>query len=171
MYSRGSGVWFILAKQQAIENTKGQAKSLSLDIYDQWLTMEQGHGKWRFTSPTHVVRAFAQALKELEEEGGIKARYLRYHSSQRILCEGMKELGFTPLLPESMHSPIITSFYSPESEDYNFKRFYLALKELGFVIYPGKVSNADCFRIGNIGEVFPSDITRLLSAIAQAKFW
>ncbi|MBQ4837474.1 2-aminoethylphosphonate--pyruvate transaminase [Pseudoalteromonas luteoviolacea] len=165
------GFGFVIAKRAAITRCKGNAKSLSLDLYDQWHTMEHANGKWRFTSPTHVVRAFAQALMELEEEGGVSARQARYTQNQQLLCHGMQELGFKALLPTDMHSPIITSFYSPAEPEYDFKRFYQALKALGFVIYPGKVSDADCFRIGNIGEVYPEDITRLLSAIAQAKYW
>lgn len=165
------GFGFIVAKEEAIKRCEGKAKSLSLDLFDQWQTMEKSNGKWRFTSPTHVVRAFAQALKELEQEGGIAARYQRYKTNQETLCKGMLELGFEALLPQDLHSPIITSFYSPSAEEYNFKTFYQKLKELGFVIYPGKVSDADCFRIGNIGEVYPADIERLISAIAEAKYW
>ena len=124
-----------------------------------------------FTSPTHVVRAFAQAMKELKQEGGISARANRYATNQTLLVEGMRELGFATLLPDEHHSPIITSFLSPNTTDYDFKRFYQALKQHGFVIYPGKVSNADCFRIGNIGEIYPEDIKQLIIAIAQAKYW
>lgn len=165
------GFGFVIGKLAAIERCKGNAKSLSLDLYDQWHTMEHANGKWRFTSPTHVVRAFGQALLELEQEGGVAARQARYQQNQQLLCHGMKELGFEPLLPVEMHSPIITSFYSPSAPEYDFKRFYQGLKALGFVIYPGKVSDADCFRIGNIGEVYPEDIKRLIAAIAQAKYW
>ena len=165
------GFGFILAKREEILKCKGRAKSVSLDIYSQWKTMEECNGKWRFTSPTHVVRAFAQALNELEGEGGITARAQRYRLNQSKLCEGMKRLGFQPLLPDQLHSSIITSFYSPNAESYDFNEFYTMLKKKGFVIYPGKVSDADCFRIGNIGEVAPSDIERLLVAIKESMFW
>lgn len=165
------GFGFVIAKRKLLEQTKGQARSLSLDLHAQWECMEKNNGKWRFTSPTHVVRAFAQALNELSEEGGIEARFERYSKNQSVLVEGMKQLGFEPLLNESLHSPIITSFFSPAHEKYNFKHFYQLLKQEGFVIYPGKVSDADCFRIGNIGEVHPEDIKRLLSAIAKSCYW
>ncbi|WP_026958658.1 2-aminoethylphosphonate--pyruvate transaminase [Aliagarivorans taiwanensis] len=165
------GFGFVIAKQSELDKCKGQARSLSLDLYDQWHCMEVNHGKWRFTSPTHTVRAFYQALLELEAEGGIAARHKRYKENQKVLVQGMRSLGFTPLLDESLHSPIITSFYSPEHSDYDFKRFYLNLKQRGFVIYPGKVSNADCFRIGNIGEVYPADIERLIAAVQQSMYW
>ncbi len=33
------------------------------------------------------------------------------------------------------------------------------------MIYPGKLSAADCFRIGNIGRLFESDMHALLAAI------
>ena len=83
----------------------------------------------------------------------------------------MRGLGFEPLLNDELHSPIITSFYSPAHDDYQFKEFYARLKVQGFVIYPGKVSNADCFRIGNIGDVYPKDIQRLISAVENAMYW
>lgn len=165
------GFGFVIVKKAIIEKCQGIARSLSLDLYAQWKTMEDHNGKWRFTSPTHVVRAFYQALLELEEEGGVKARYNRYKENQQRLVDGMHALGFETLLAKELHSPIITSFYSPSSNKYNFALFYSALKEQGFVIYPGKVSDADCFRIGNIGEIYPDDITRLLSAIKRSRFW
>lgn len=165
------GFGFIIAKRSAMAEIKGRARSLSLDLYDQWQCMEDNNGKWRFTSPTHVVRAFAQALNELDSEGGIAARAERYRNNHRTLVSGMRRLGFQTLLNGSQMSPIITSFHSPEHPEYNFKRFYERLKQRGFVIYPGKVSDADCFRIGNIGDIHPADIDRLLSAIGQSCYW
>ncbi|WMN59643.1 2-aminoethylphosphonate--pyruvate transaminase [Pseudoalteromonas xiamenensis] len=165
------GFGFVIAKKSIMAASKGIARSLSLDLVSQWETMEKSRGKWRFTSPTHVVRAFSTALDELAQEGGIEARFQRYQQNQRLLVQGMRELGFETLLADGLHSPIITSFYSPKASNYDFKRFYDALKQEGFVIYPGKVSNADCFRIGNIGEIYREDIERLLSAIATVKFW
>ncbi|MBY7876418.1 2-aminoethylphosphonate--pyruvate transaminase [Vibrio fluvialis] len=165
------GFGFVIAKQSELKQCQGQARSLSLDLYDQWQCMEKNHGKWRFTSPTHTVRAFYQALLELEQEGGIAARHLRYQTNQTTLVRGMQSLGFTPLLDVSLHSPIITSFYSPTHPDYQFAEFYQRLKAQGFVIYPGKVSHADCFRIGNIGDVHPHDIERLIEAVQNAMYW
>jgi 2-aminoethylphosphonate-pyruvate transaminase len=157
------GFSFVIARRSELEKCEGNAHSLCLDLYDQWREMDEG-GKWRFTSPTHVVRAFLEALSELREEGGIPARWARYRENQRILSEGMRVLGFRPLLPESVQSPIITSFLYP-TPNFNFKSFYQAVKRAGFVIYPGKISQAPTFRIGNIGDVHPSDINRLLGAI------
>jgi 2-aminoethylphosphonate-pyruvate transaminase len=165
------GFGFVIARRTVLEQTRGQARSLSLDLYDQWHTMGQQNGKWRFTSPTHVVRAFSQALDELEAEGGIEARHRRYCENHALLVEGMTRLGFTPLLPPHLRSPIITAFESPKAPAYDFQRFYTALKAAGFVIYPGKVTSADTFRIGNIGNVYPADIQRLLAVVARARFW
>jgi 2-aminoethylphosphonate-pyruvate transaminase len=166
------GFGFIIANRESLQATEGNARSLSLDLFDQWKTMEAGSGgKWRFTSPTHTVRAFAQALVELEEEGGIAARYERYTQSQRVLSDGMKELGFQGLLPDSLQSPIITAFHLPESPDFEFKRFYTLLKERGFVIYPGKVSDVNTFRIGTIGDVDEQAIKKLLEAVKACQYW
>lgn len=160
------GFGFIIADRKKLNECKGNARSLSLDIYDQWQAMEKGGGKWRFTSPTHVVRAFYQALSELETEGGIQARYQRYKENNTILIEGMKAIGFISLLTPEKQSPIISSFLYP-SGNFDFQVFYERLKQKGFVIYPGKISDAETFRIGNIGDIHPQDITNLLSAIRK----
>lgn len=165
------GFGFVIARRAALTVCAGRARSVSLDLHAQWQTMEQQGGKWRFTSPTHTVLAFAQALRELDEEGGIAARHQRYSENQRTLVAGMAELGFAPLLPEEWQSPIITAFYSPAHPDYRFADFYQRLKGQGFVIYPGKVSQADCFRIGNIGDVTPERVRALLAAMASACYW
>ena len=163
------GFSFIICKKDVLEKCAGQARSLSLDLYSQWKTMEENHGKWRFTSPTHTVRAFYQALSELKEEGGIEAREKRYRENNKILRDGMKELGFETFVSEEFQSPIITSFIAPKAEGYNFEEFYQNLKRQGFVIYPGKVSEIDSFRIGNIGEVYPEDMRKLLEVIKNSK--
>lgn len=165
------GFGFAIARRAALMACAGRARSVSLDLHAQWQTMEQQGGKWRFTSPTHTVLAFAQALRELDEEGGIAARHQRYSENQRTLVDGMAALGFAPLLPEKWQSPIITAFYSPAHPDYRFADFYQRLKAQGFVIYPGKVSQADCFRIGNIGDVTPARVRDLLAAMASACYW
>ncbi|NKB66090.1 MAG: 2-aminoethylphosphonate--pyruvate transaminase [Candidatus Latescibacteria bacterium] len=165
------GFSFVLARRSALEACQGRARSLSLDLYSQWREMEEKGGKWRYTSPTHVVRAFAQALQELAVEGGVEKRHARYRENARILVEGMEELGFSCLLPPGLRSPIITAFVNPPQETYDFRRFYAALKERGFVIYPGKVSSADTFRIGHIGDVAPADVERLVQAVRESIFW
>ena len=161
------GFGFVIARRAAIEATKGRARSLSLDLHDQWREMEDKGGKWRFTSPTHTVRAFAQALQELREEGGPEARHARYTESARRLVAGYERIGFRTLLPPGLRSPIITSFLYPRA-GFSFEAFYVAMKRRGFVLYPGKISQAETFRIGTIGHVFPGDIDALLAATQDA---
>ncbi len=165
------GFSFVVARRQELEKTKGRARSLSLDLYDQWATMENHPGKWRFTSPTHVVHAFYQALQELRAEGGVAARNARYRKNRDSLVDGMQAMGFTPLLSPAFRSPIITAFHSPANPAYDFRRFYDLLKKQGFVIYPGKVTELDTFRIGTIGDVHPADIERLLKAVDASMYW
>lgn len=164
------GFGFVIAERDRLNECRNRARSLALDLYDQWITMEEGSGKWRYTSPTHVVRAFMQALHELEEEGGIEKRHTRYSANQKILVNGMRLMGYTTLLPDRMHSPFITSFMPPPFEKYAFNSFYSMLKSKGFIIYPGKVTEQETFRIGNIGEVYSADIYRLLETISGIRF-
>ena len=161
------GFGFVVADRTALEATEGWARSHSLDLFDQWREMETKGGKWRFTSPTHVVSAFAAALDELEAEGGVEIRHTRYVANQRTLVEGMREMGFRTLIGDEVQSPIITSFYYPDAAEFEFQKFYDALKSRGYVIYPGKVSHAQCFRIGSIGDVHPADMTELIGHILE----
>lgn len=161
------GFGFVVADRATLEATKGRARSHSLDLFGQWHEMETKGGKWRFTSPTHVVSAFAQALDELEAEGGVDARHARYVANQKTIVDGMRAIGFRTLIGDEVQSPIITSFYFPEAAEFEFQTFYDALKARGFVIYPGKVSHAQCFRIGSIGDVHPSDMTELIGHVSE----
>ncbi|MEQ4483520.1 2-aminoethylphosphonate--pyruvate transaminase [Cohnella silvisoli] len=165
------GFGFVIAKTSSMLGCAGLARSLSLDLYDQWETMEREGGKWRFTSPTHVVYAFYQALLELEQEGGIARRQERFTNNQRVLAKGMARASFRALLPEHNQSPIITSFYYPDNESFSFAELYERIKEEGFVLYPGKISSAPTFRIGNIGDVNVSDMERLTESIECIRFW
>ncbi len=161
------GFGIVIADRSELAKTKGWARSLSLDLWDQWHEMETKGGKWRYTSPTHAVRAFATALDELDAEGGIAARHKRYCENHRVLVEGMERLGFPPLLAPEHRSPIITSFLYPDEASFTFEGFYEALKQRGFVIYPGKISQTETFRIGTIGHVFPSDFARLIECVGE----
>jgi len=160
------GFAFIIAKKSELAKTAGNARSLSLDLYAQWQAMTTQPGKWRFTSPTHVVHAFAQALNELDLEGGVETRYRRYSASQSRLSSGMQALGFDLVIDPADQGPIITSFKYP-NENFDFADFYQFIKERGFVIYPGKVSAIPSFRIGTIGDVDTTDINRLLAIISD----
>ena len=160
------GVGFILVKNNVIQNAKGNSHSLSLDLYDQWQAMEKNK-QWRFTPPTHVLAAFNQAIKEHEKEGGVKGRYNRYKNNCDIICNGMKELGFEQLLPENLQAPIIITFKQPNDSNFNFDKFYNALSDKNFLIYPGKLTVAETFRIGCIGDLNENDMKETLSAVKE----
>ncbi|WP_152268835.1 2-aminoethylphosphonate--pyruvate transaminase [Agriterribacter humi] len=160
------GFAFALCKRSVLEKAKGQARSLSLDLYDQWAGLEAS-GQFRFTPPTLSLMAFRQAMKELQEEGGIPAREQRYKTNKQILDEGMTALGFKQYLKPEIQGHIISSFLYPSDPGFNFELFYEKLNKRGFVIYPGKLSKANAFRIGNIGQIFPDDVKALLAAIEE----
>jgi 2-aminoethylphosphonate-pyruvate transaminase len=157
------GFGFILAKRASLEAAKGCARTLSLDLQAQWAGLARD-GQFRFTPPTHVLLAFRQALTELEMEGGIAGRAARYSRNHARLVRGMRELGFEPYLANEDQSYIITSFRYPPAP-FRFEEFYSRLSDLGFVIYPGKLTHEACFRIGTIGRLDEPDIAELLGAI------
>ena len=160
------GFSFILCKLSSLKETDGYARGLSFDLLDQYQGFEK-NGQFRFTPPTHALVAFRQALAELEAEGGVAGRAERYRKNYEALVTGMRQMGFKEYLRPEDQGYIITSFLYPDNPKFSFKKFYESLNQRDYVIYPGKVSNANCFRIGNIGRIFESDIKLLLGAIRE----
>ena len=158
------GFSVILAKISSLKETKGYTRTLSLDLLDQYEGLEK-NGQFRFTPPTHALVAFRQALAELDAEGGVAGRAARYRANHETLVAGMREMGFKEYLPPEDQGYIITPFFYPDDPKFTFKEFYEKLNARDYVIYPGKVTNADCFRIGNIGRIFESDVRDLLAVI------
>jgi 2-aminoethylphosphonate-pyruvate transaminase len=158
------GVGFVIARRAALEAATGNAHSLSLDLHDQWSAMEK-NAQWRFTPPIHVIVAFAQALEEHVAEGGVAGRGARYRRNCEILVQGMRALGFETLLPDQLQAPIIVTFHMPADPKFRFDDFYDRLRTKGYVIYPGKLTVADSFRIGCIGRLGEAEMQGALAAI------
>ncbi|HWY78079.1 MAG TPA: 2-aminoethylphosphonate--pyruvate transaminase [Verrucomicrobiae bacterium] len=154
----------VFCRKALLLGCAGWSRSLSLDLVAQFKAFEQD-GKFRFTPPTHALLAFQQALAELNAEGGVTGRNLRYRRNHSVLHSGMLRLGFSPFLDSPFQSPFISAFHYPRDFEFNFGVFHEKLRQRGFVIYPGKLTRVDTFRIGTIGRIFEADILALLSAI------
>lgn len=160
------GFSFVICRREALLETEGWARTLSLDLLAQWKGLE-ANGQFRFTPPTHALLAFERALCELDAEGGVAGRGARYRANHECLVSGMRAMGFEEYLEPEVQGHIITSFRYPEHPGFTFDEFYRRLSDRGFVVYPGKVSDADCFRIGTIGRIFESDVRALLGAVRE----
>ena len=158
------GMGFALIRESLLTTCKGNAHSLSLDLYDQWQALES-NGQWRFTPPTHVIAAFDQALNEFEAAGGIAGRYARYRVNCDTLLAGLRTLGFQTLLPDALQAPIIVTILTPDDPNFEFTEFYDRLNYKGFAIYPGKLTEVESFRIGCIGRLDSEVIKETLAAI------
>ncbi len=161
------GFGFALVRRSELIATKGNCHSLSLDLHAQWENLEKS-GQWRFTPPTHVVAAFLEALKAHEAEGGVAVRGARYTSNRDVMVAGMRELGFETLLDARWLSPIIVTFFCPADERFVFDRFYELMKDKGFIIYPGKLTVVESFRIGCIGQMDEAIMRRVVAAAKQS---
>ena len=161
------GFGFVFAKLSALEAAKGNCHSLSLDVEAQWSAMEKS-GQWRFTPPTHVVAAFLTALEIHEEEGGVAGRGARYTNNRDVIVSGMRDLGFETLLDERWLSPIIVTFFCPADRAFEFTKFYDLMKSEGYIIYPGKLTVVDSFRIGCIGRMDAHVMKGVVSAAKKA---
>ena len=161
------GFGFVFARKESLAAAKGNCHSLSLDIFAQWAAMEKT-GQWRFTPPTHAVAAFIKALDLFDAEGGVAARGARYANNRDELVRGMRSLGFETLLDDSWLSPIIVTFFCPDDPAFEFGRFYDLMKDAGFIIYPGKLTVVDSFRVGCIGRIDHHIIRDVVDATAQS---
>jgi 2-aminoethylphosphonate-pyruvate transaminase len=160
------GVAFAIVRREALEEARGQAPSLSLDLHDQWMSMEK-NGQWRFTPPTHVIAAFDRALEQHAAEGGMAGRGGRYRRNCALLVAGLRALGFETLLPDRLQAPIIVTVKMPADPKFHFETFYDRLAQRGYVIYPGKLTVADSFRIGCIGALGEGEMAGALRAITE----
>ncbi|MCZ6668743.1 MAG: 2-aminoethylphosphonate--pyruvate transaminase [Gammaproteobacteria bacterium] len=158
------GMGFCIAHESAIAKTRGNSPSLCLDLYEQWQGMLKNK-QWRFTPPTHVILAFDQALNEFEEEGGVEGRGGRYRENSEHLIAGMRAMGFKTLLPDELQAPIIITFRMPTNPEFNFDAFYNGLRGHGYVIYPGKLTVAESFRMGCIGRINLEQMQGALDAV------
>jgi 2-aminoethylphosphonate-pyruvate transaminase len=138
-----------------------------MDLHDQYVYMEKT-GQWRFTPPTHVVVALAEAVAQFEEEGGQPARLARYTGNYRTLIDGMSRLGFIPFLDPSVQAPIIVTFHAPGDSRYDFKMFYAFARQHGFILYPGKLTQVETFRVGCIGAIGYNEMEQAVHAVELA---
>ena len=158
------GMAFVIARRSALERAEGNSPSLAMDLYDQWVYMQKTT-QWRYTPPTHVVAAFDAAIEQYLAEGGRPARGARYAENCRTLIEGMARLGLRSFLPEAIQAPIIVTFHAPRSPRYEFRSFYDAVKARGYILYPGKLTTIETFRVGCMGQLGERGMAGAVTAI------
>ena len=161
------GMGFVFARKSVLEQCAGNSTSLSLDLYDQWAYMERTT-QWRYTPPTHVVVALEAALEQYLAAGGQPARLARYTANYETLIAGMKEMGFRPFLDPQIQAPIIVTFHAPADPRYAFKSLYDKVRDKGFILYPGKLTQLETFRVGCIGAIGPDDMRHAVNAVRDA---
>ena len=160
------GMGFVIARKAVLEKCQGNSHSLAMDLHDQWTYMQKTT-QWRFTPPTHVVAAFHSALGQFKAEGGQPARGARYAKNVQTLIEGMGALGFRTFLPRELQAPIIVTFHAPGDPAYTFKDFYEKVKARGYILYPGKLTQVETFRVGCIGAIDHNEMRNVVSAVAE----
>ena len=160
------GLGFVVCRNEALAECKGNATTLVLDLFDQAEAFART-GQYRFTPPIHVIVALGKAIEEHAAEGGVAGRGRRYRDNARVLIDGMRAMGFRTLLPDHLQAPIIVTFHMPTDPRFVFQRFYDGLKDRGYVIYPGKLTVADSFRMGCIGRLYPEHMKGALTAVRE----
>jgi 2-aminoethylphosphonate-pyruvate transaminase len=161
------GMGFVIARRTALEGSAGNSRSLAMDLLDQWQYMQKT-GQWRFTPPTQVVAALRAAIDQYQVQGGLVARLARYRENCAALISGMRELGFQTFLPAALQAPIIVTFHAPPDPNYDFKEFYAHVRDRGFILYPGKLTAVETFRVGCIGAIGADALRQAVAAIADA---
>ena len=158
------GMGFVIGRRAVLERSGGNSSSLSMDLLDQWQYMQKT-GQWRFTPPTHVLAALRAAIDQYQAQGGRAARLARYTQNCAALVSGMRKLGLETFLPDSLQAPIIVTFHAPPDPAYNFPEFYRRVRDRGFILYPGKLTTVETFRVGCIGAIGPNTLTQAVAAI------
>ena len=160
------GMGFVIVRRSTLEASQGNSHSLAMDLHDQWTYMQKTT-QWRFTPPTHVVAAFRAALDQFKAEGGVAARGARYRANCDTLIDAMGALGFRGFLARAVQAPIIVTFHAPPDPAYNFKAFYEKVRARGYILYPGKLTQLETFRVGCIGAIDANEMRNVASAIAE----
>ena len=160
------GMGFVFVRKAVIDGCAGHSQSLAMDLHDQYVYMERT-GQWRFTPPTHVMVALAEAVAQFLEEGGQPARLERYRGNCRVLVDGLVALGLKPFLRPEVQAPIIVTVHAPADPAYDFKRFYAGAKARGFILYPGKLTEVETFRVGCIGAIGANEMRQAVHAIGE----
>jgi len=160
------GMGFVIVRRSTLEKCEGNSHSLAMDLYDQWIYMGKTT-QWRFTPPTHVVAALDEAITQYVEEGGLDARGGRYARNCKALIDGMAALGFRSYLDPAIQAPIIVTFHAPDDPKYNFKTFYQEVKKRGYILYPGKLTQVETFRVGCMGHFGEAGIPGAVAAVAD----
>jgi 2-aminoethylphosphonate-pyruvate transaminase len=161
------GMGFVIARRTALERSAGNSSSLVMDLLDQWQYMQKT-GQWRFTPPTHVLAALRAAIDQYRAQGGQPARLARYTENCAALISGMRALGFKTFLPDAVQAPIIVTFHAPTDPAYDFTEFYGRVRDRGFILYPGKLTAVETFRVGCIGAISADTLRQAVSAIGEA---
>jgi 2-aminoethylphosphonate-pyruvate transaminase len=161
------GMGMVIARRAALQGSGGNSRSLAMDLLDQWQYMQKT-GQWRFTPPTHVVAALRAALDQYQQQGGLPARLARYTENWAALVSGMRALGIKTFLPDALQAPIIVTFHAPPDPKYDFAEFYRRVRDRGFILYPGKLTAVDTFRVGCIGAIGAATLRQAVSAVADA---
>lgn len=160
------GMGFVIARRAVLEKCQGNSHSLAMDLHDQWTYMQRTT-QWRFTPPTHVVAAFRVALDQFLAEGGTAARGARYTANCDALIDGMAALGFRTFLPRAIQAPVIVTFHAPADSRYAFKSFYEKVRSRGYILYPGKLTQVETFRVGCIGAIDANEMRNVVAAVAE----
>lgn len=160
------GMGFVILRKPVLEGCAGNSHSLAMDLHDQYVYMQKTT-QWRFTPPTHVVAALRAAIDQFKEEGGQPARLARYTENCRTLVDGMRTLGLRTFLPDAVQAPIIVTFHAPADPNYSFKAFYEATRDRGYILYPGKLTQVETFRVGCIGAIDANEMRNVVAAVDQ----
>ncbi|RZS55007.1 2-aminoethylphosphonate--pyruvate transaminase [Sphaerotilus mobilis] len=160
------GMGFVFIRRDLVDACAGNSHSLAMDLQDQHAYMQRT-GQWRFTPPTHVVAALAEAMRQFAEEGGQPARLARYQDNCRTLVDGLGALGLRTFLAPELVSPIIVTFHAPADARYDFRAFYAAVKAQGYLLYPGKLTQVETFRVGCIGAIGRLEMQQAVDAVGR----
>jgi 2-aminoethylphosphonate-pyruvate transaminase len=153
------GAAFVVARREALEQAASRTYYLDLAR----LAKLQAQRGTPFTPSVHAYYALVEALREFDEQGGLRARHARYAALAEQVRSGLASRGIASILPAEQSSVVLRSYALPAGIGY--ETLHDGLKRQGFVIYAGQGDlSKQLFRISTMGEINAADIERLLGA-------
>ncbi len=160
------GVAFVLVKPGLWDETAHvKPRSLYLDL-TRYRASALESGQTPYTPAVPAIAALDEALRELEEEGGVPARRARYRALNDRVRAGLKALGLRLRFEDADSSSSLTVAHLPPGV--SFDQLYARLRERGFLVYRGKGPlSHDSFLVANMGHLELGTIDRFLEAVAE----
>lgn len=162
-----TGLSFVIGKIDEIKKSATYPKrSYYCNLYLQYDYFEKT-GEMHFTPPVQTVYATRQAIAEYFAEGELE-KWKRHTRVFEAIHNGIEKLGFQNVIKREWQAGLVVAVKYPTDKNWDFEKVHDYCYERGFVIYPGKISTEDTFRLCALGAIDEEDIDNFMEVFREA---